>query len=227
MEGGSGMGYLGSKELQSLFQTEGVFYELDVKGRNHFCRSAVKIRRSGVVVDEADALFVLTHPGKCAPVDDKRVFPINPENISGHPFIAARPHETEYQAMRLMERMKWDMIYMINLSDLCADSAKDFLYNLYYMDLHKSDQHSMFSSDRLGEIDEFLSPGTKIIVGWGVSGEIKQRATEALAVLKKKGTVTGHEHKIAPFYYHPYQYRRQKRMEWVDYLVEGLKVGML
>lgn len=221
------MGYLGSKDLKNLFQTDGVFYELDVNGNNHFCRSTAKISRSGVVTDEADALFVLTNPGKCVPLDEKNVLPVNPENIADLPFIEARPDETQYQVMRLMERMKWDMIYMISLSDLCAGNTKEFIRHLYYMDFNKSRKHSMFSTDRLGEIDKLLSPDTKMIAGWGVSEEIEKRATEALAMLTKKGTVNGYRHKTAPFYYHPYQYGRKKRVEWMDCVEEGLKVGVL
>ncbi|NYF23660.1 hypothetical protein [Sporosarcina sp. JAI121] len=218
--------YLRSEDLKGLFQTEGAFYELIVSGRLHICRSVAKISRRGVATTVADALFVLVNPGSCAPSDDTEVLTTNPESIADLPFVQAKSDETQRQVMRLMDRMKWNMTYIINLSDLRVGNIEGFRHVLHYMDVNEYDAHSIFTPHRLGEIDRLLSPDTKIIAGWGVSPLIKQRAFEALTVLTEKGTLNGHRHETEPFYYHPYQYGKTKSKAWVDAVAEELGEGV-
>ena len=120
------MSFLLAADLKERFYTEGAFYHMELNGEGYACRGLAKIIRRGIETDIADALFVLVNPGSCQPLDENYHFPHYNDNLKQNPFVQANSDPTQYQIMRLMERRRWNMIYIINLSDLRAGNISNF-----------------------------------------------------------------------------------------------------
>jgi len=102
-----------------------------------------------------------------------------------------------------MERMGWNMIYIINLSDLRAGKISEFQNQLSKFEAQKNDSHSIFSTNRLAEIAKLLSENTRILVGWGTQPFMRDKMSNALTKLSNLGKISGLPHKTKPYYYHP------------------------
>ena len=163
------------------------------------------------------------NPGSCQPTDEAYEFPYYNADLSKIPLIQAKPDPTQYQIMRLMERMKWNMIYIVNLSDLCAGNIDEFKRHLNDFETSRDDSHSIFSSSREGTIKSLVSERTKVIAGWGTKSFIKEKASYALSLISKHGKVYGLPHKAVPYYYHPYPMVQHKCIKWLDDMCEALK----
>lgn len=202
------MAYLLSKELVTIFETEADFYSLNVSGRAHLCRRALRLSRKDVVAEKADAVFIISSPGNCRPLD------INVESIVGS-YSKMKPKSAEHQMMRLMEKMKWDLTYVINLSDLCG-RAEIFHSNLHYVNRHSNDNHTIFSLERVAELSDKLTPDTHVIACWGANALLKEDAARVLALLTERGKVHGMRHEVSPYYYQPAPFLKRKGLEWLE-----------
>ncbi|WP_239431135.1 hypothetical protein [Sporosarcina sp. ACRSL] len=111
--------------MNKRFTMEGIFYRLDVGRVDYVCRGLAKIARKGEACEEADVLFVMVNPRSCKPTDDLYVYPPYQDELFEIPIVMAKQDPTQYQLMRLMERMKWNRLYIINLSDLRAGNLTD------------------------------------------------------------------------------------------------------
>ena len=219
------MSFLSAADLNSEFYTEGSFYQLEVNGESYTCRSVAKIVRNDVETTSVDALFVLVNPGSCQPLDENYVYSTY-DNLNEIPFVRAESDPTQYQIMRLMERMKWDMIYIINLSDLRSGNISNFKTLLNIFEANINDKHSIFSDDRRTAIKNLLSEKTQIIAGWGTKSFIRKKAYRALDVLSDLGEVHGLPHKIEPFYRHPFPMIKERCVKWLDDMCEVLGEGV-
>ncbi|MFZ3580395.1 DUF1643 domain-containing protein [Virgibacillus sp. DJP39] len=215
------MSFTPALELRKRFYTEGAFYQLDLSGLSYICRGLAKVSRKGVTTVEADALFVLLNPGSCRPADSDYQLPTFNNQLDRIPLVQAETDPTQYQIMRLMDRMQWNMVYIINLSDLRAGSVKDFKASLDNFESHQNETHSIFSLDRKENIHSLLSKETKLIAGWGINPLIKNRACHALTYLTEIG-VHGLPHVEHPFYYHPYPMIKEKCIKWLENISEKL-----
>lgn len=210
------MDYLMAKELIEVFETEGNFYDLNVSGRSHLCRRALRLSRKGTAAEKVDAVFIISSPGNCKPID------INIGDVEGGGYLQMKPKSVEHQLMRLMEKLRWDLTYVINLSDLCGRRADDFRSSLHYMGRHFVDQHSIFSPDRSTELNGILAPETKVIACWGANALLNEDASRALKALVGKGKVRGMKHETWPYYYQPSPFLKRKGLEWLEEMVEQM-----
>lgn len=217
------MSFLLKADLNRKFCTEGAFYYLKLNEVKHICRGLAKISRRGVESDTADALFVLVNPGSCKPEDETYEFPAFNEDLKQVPFVQAQTDPTQYQIMRLMERMKWNMVYIINLSDLRAGNMDEFRKLSNYFESNSDNRHNIFSSNRKGILTSLLSKKTKIIAGWGKNTIIKERAKIALDVLEKLSEVHGIPYEKRPYYKHPFPMLQQKCIKWLDDIQQTLE----
>lgn len=217
------MSFLIAGDLKERFYTEGAFYQMELNGEGYACRGLARISRRGIETDVADALFVLVNPGSCQPTDEDYHFPNYNTDHSKIPFVQAKSDATQYQIMRLMERRGWNMIYIINLSDLRAGKIADFRDHLTLFEAQDNDSHSIFSSKRIDELALLLSEKTRIIAGWGTQPFMKDKMLLALTVLPEFGKVTGLPHKTNPYYYHPFPMVQHKCIKWVDDMCEVLE----
>ncbi|QHJ71255.1 DUF1643 domain-containing protein [Planococcus halotolerans] len=212
-----------AKELETIFLTEGVFYRLLTNNVSHFCRSVAYIRRKGSFTDGTDALFVLLNPGKSLPVDGEDAIPFLTGEVDILPILPATPDNTMFQLMRLMERMEWNQVQIINLTDLRTGKFNEYLDGQKLMRTHRDSRHSIFSIDRYPELLDIVEGADHIIAGWGTKQEITGAAEEAYTVLSELGEVTGIPYNKQPLYYHPFPWLRTKCIKWLDDMEEQLK----
>lgn len=210
------MTFLRANILKEIFKTEGAFYKIQLGNKRYPCRGLAKISRRGVRAERAEAVFVLLNPGSCEPADPNYEYPDFQKDIMKIPLMPAKPDATQYQLMRLMERQKWNMVYVINLSDLCSGNVKVFESHLKeFIDKDYHD-HSIFSQDRISTIPTLLSESTVLIAGWGQNKVIKEIARHAFSKLSQMTDVKGVKHAEEPYFYHPYPMIKEKCMKWLD-----------
>lgn len=212
-----------AKELENLFYTEAAFYKLQTHEKTHFCRSLAAIRRTGTESKGADALFVLLNPGKCLPVDGQETISLLTGEVDVLPLLRATPDNTMYQLMRLMERMKWNHVEIINLTDVITGKFEEYLECQLGMKVHHDNRHSIFSIDRYHELLDRVENAGVIIAGWGTKSQITSAAAEANTILGELAEVKGLRYRQHPLYYHPFPWLQSRCVTWLDDMEEQLK----
>lgn len=212
-----------AKVLEEIYSTEGAFYKLQTGKRTHLCRSLAAIRRKGSPEDRVDALFVLLNPGKCLPVGGEDSVPYLTSVGEGVPLVPAMPDNTIFQLMRLMERMKWDRVEIINLTDIRTGRFEDYQEAQIFMRQHMDSRHSIFSIDRYHELMDCEERADSVIAGWGTKPAIRKTAEDAEVILSELAIVKGVASENHPFYYHPFPWLRSKCIKWLDDMEDQLK----
>lgn len=222
-KGDNNMAHPTAAELNAIFQTEGAFYSREANGEIYTCRSQARITRKGTVPAQADAVFVLVNPGSCQPENKSYKFPAYSSQYDEIPLVAAKTDPTQHQIMRLMERKKWDLVYIVNLSDLRAGNIDEFkeLKKSFESDLN--DSHSIFSIGRIRELEELIAEKTIIIRGWGTQPFMRSSMIHAMNILSGFDYNSGLPHKTRPYYYHPFPMVQHKCIKWLDDICEKLE----
>ncbi|WP_158599065.1 DUF1643 domain-containing protein [Planococcus salinus] len=212
-----------ARELENVFQTEGAFYKLDTDGRIQLCRSLAVIRRIDSKQEGIDALFVLLNPGKCLPLAGEESIPLLAGEVERLTLLPATPDNTLYQLMRLMERMSWNAVQVINLSDLRTGKFEEYKESQKFMKAQGDVRHSIFSVDRYGELLNCMEKANSVIAGWGTKSSIIPAAKDAHTILSERVNVAGLAYKVRPLYYHPFPWIQKKCIQWLDDMEEQLK----
>lgn len=212
-----------ARELEKIFSTEAVFYKLKVDKESHLCRSVAAIRRIGFQTERTDALFVLLNPGKCLPMDGEDAIPYLAGELDILPMLPAIPDNTMFQLMRLMQRMEWNHIQIINLTDLRTAKFNEYLDSQKLMKTHRDSRHSIFSIDRYPELLECVESAGVVIAGWGTKPQIIPDADGANTILWEIAEVKGLRYRLHPLYYHPFPWLQSKCVMWLDDMEEQLK----
>ncbi len=215
--------YQSAKELETIFSTEAVFYRLWANNVNHLCRSVAYIRRKESETFGTDALFVLLNPGKSLPIDGEDAIPLLTADVDLLPILPATPDNTMLQLMRLMERMEWNHVQIINLTDLRTGKFSEYLESQKLMKAQEDSRHSIFSIDRYPELLDIVEGVDNIIAGWGTKPEIIGPAEEAYTILSELGDVRGVPYLKHPLFYHPFPWLQTKCIKWLDDMEEQLK----
>lgn len=210
------MSFILAQDLRKMFYTEGVFYTKELNGEKFACRSVARIRRKGADTTQADAVFVMVNPGSCEPVAENYEYPPFVETMNDLPFVPARSDQTQYQIMRLMERKRWDLVDIVNLSDLRAGKIQNFRSYIQKFNLENDNTHSIFSENRIEEVRRLVGEDTVIIAAWGTHRAKRQRMIDAIEILTNMGEVNGLPHETAPYYYHPFPMVKEKCIKWLD-----------
>ena len=211
------------QQLETIFSSEAVFYRLEVKSESHLCRSVAAIHRKELYTEAIDALFVLLNPGKCLPVEGEESVSILTGDINMLPMVPAVPDNTMHQMMRLMERMEWNHVQVINLTDLRTGKFEEYAEKQALMARYGDSRHTIFSSDRYPELLDRAESAEVIIAGWGTKSQIKPVAIEANSLLWEIKEVKGLRYKEHPLYYHPFPWLQTKCAMWLDNMEEQLK----
>lgn len=212
-----------AKELETIFSTEAVFYKLETNKEIHLCRSVAAIRRIGSETEGIDAVFVLLNPGKSLPVDGEDAIPYLTGEVDILPMLPATPDNTMFQLMRLMERMEWNHVQIINLTDLRTGKFSEYLECQKLMGTHRDSRHSIFSFDRYHELLDRVEGADHIIAGWGTKSQITPAADEANTILWEIAEVKGLRYRQHPLYYHPFPWLQSKCVMWLDDMEAQLK----
>ena len=212
-----------AKELENLFYAEAAFYKLRTHDKIHLCRSLAAIRRTGTESEEPDALFVLLNPGKCLPVDGEDSISLLTGKVDVLPMLPAAPDNTMYQLMRLMERMEWDHIQIINLTDVRTGKFEEYLECQQWMEAHHDNRHTIFSFGRYHELLDRVESAGVIIAGWGTKSQIAPAADVANTILLEIAEVKGLRYRQHPLYYHPFPWLQTKCVMWLNDMEAQLK----
>ena len=210
------MVFLMTDVLEEKFYTEGAFYQIELDGESYTCRGLAKICRYGIETDVADALIVMANPGSSPLTDKEYAIPQYNGKLSEIPLVATESDQTQHQLMRLMERRGWDMTYIISLSDLRAGNISEYKVHWKRFNEQKNDTHSIFSSNRIQQINALLTEKTRIIVGWGVNRLKKEKMSNVLSILKREREIFGIPHQTYPYYHHARPARMEERIEWLE-----------
>lgn len=211
------------KRLENLFYTEAAFYKLQTHGEIQVCRSLVAIHRMGAESKGVDALFVLLNPGKCLPIAGEDSIPMLSGEVAELPLMPATPDNTLYQLMRLMERMNWNRVQVINLTDLRTGKFDEHKESQRFMKQCGDSRHTIFSMDRYVELLDCMERADAVIAGWGTKSSIIPAAENAYSLLWEVADVRGLAYKTYPLYYHPFPWLQNKCIKWLDDMEAQLK----
>lgn len=204
------------KELEEVFHTAAAFYKIESGENTLLCRSLANIHRMGVETEKVDALFVLLNPGKCLPIFEEEAIPILTRQQEELPLLKAYPDNTLYQLMRLMQRMDWDLVQIINLTDVRTEKFSEYKEMQSKMNVQCDNRHTVFGSDRQSELESLVTAGGTVIAGWGTKSSISDVADEAYKKLSELCTVNGIPYKNGALYYHPFPWIQEKCIMWLD-----------
>ncbi|MGH2318579.1 DUF1643 domain-containing protein [Planococcus sp. SE5232] len=211
------------KELENLFYTQAAFYKLQTHREIQTCRSLVVISRIGAKSEGVDALFVLLNPGQCLPLAGEDSILLLSGEVADLPLTPATPDNTLYQLMRLMERMNWNSVHVINLTDLRTRKFDEYKEGQRFMKKCGDSRHTIFSMDRYVELLDCVERADAVIAGWGTKAPIIPAAENAYPLLWEVADIKGLAYKTHPLYYHPFPWLQNKCIKWLDDMEAQLK----
>lgn len=200
----------------SDFNVSGHYYTLKEDKQDSY-RSVLRIQRKSSEQQDYDLVVVMMNPGSSKPliggVIQKDWTPRKKKIYS-----LAKPDNTQYQVMRLMDRLEFNHAAVLNLSDVRISKSREFYQKL---SSYKSDIHSIFSSKRKAELMKYLSGDVPIIKGWGLDKSLVPYAEIADKLLLKYNS-HGYE-KVAPLYRHPLPPNIHLQREWLDIIEKQIR----
>ncbi|CAM3156185.1 hypothetical protein [Sporolactobacillus spathodeae] len=219
------MDLISKKELLMEFEVEASFYNVGIGNRVFECRNQARIKRIGFPSNTLDAIFILCNPGSCDPLMKEMVPVLDPRSAEV-PFIKANSDPTQEQIMRLMKIEQWNLISIINLSDLCSGNLTDFKAKLKDAMNCSFTYHSIFSRERENELKKLLqfNPSVELIAGWGTEPFIKSMVEEVFQHKLIKN-IKGWRHKTRPYYYHPNPRIYESKKEWINRTLQSIEAN--
>lgn len=223
------MAFIPASRLKQQYRVVGHFYSLHVPGAEPLkCRSVLEIASTASQSRPmADAVFVMMNPGSSKPHEETD-HAVSSDDISemSAQLVPTVPDTTQYQVMRVMHYAGWQLVRVINLSDLRDPKSGSFSQR--YVQIEKqsgSTAHSVFSSQRSTELKRYLSrrPQGPIVCAWGVSEDLNLLVERATAILSPEPTVIGLAKPGHPGkYFHPLPSLQSQKEEWVAQMMKLL-----
>jgi len=209
--------------LKEKFIVWGQFFEMSIAGDRVWMRPEARIERSqntstiNSKKQRADAVIVMLNPGSCKPILAAQ---------SGE-WTEARPDKTQFQLMRLMERMSWDEMKIVNLSDVCEGNRPKFLALLKRSEIGGI-VHSRFANNSVAKWSNIISSADRLLYGWGDQPEPKKMANayglldfdDMLTSYGKKPIAVWHPVKGYPK--HPNPWIPERCKAWLEDMVRVL-----
>jgi hypothetical protein len=213
--------FIPASELKKHFDVFGFFY--DIRGSRY--RSCLEIVRknhksvSNLLKGIPDAIITMMNPGSSRPLNEED----KPHVVSSFSkadillvngkLIHTHPDSTQYQIERLMLRMNWEHVRVINLSDIRQPKSHDFIKSI----LSRNDAHSIFSESRRNTLDILFQAKT-VVCGWGIDSRLGQLANPAIKYLaERRCKIIGQPaDSDSNFYRHPSPMIKKWKMAWLD-----------
>lgn len=194
-------------QLNELFEVSGDFYSIPGNPADHECRRFLRIRRKQLRLETesaVDAMFIMMNPGGSKPVSDIDL-------VRGQGLVPAKPDDTQFQIMRLMNVMTWNTVEVINLSDYRATKSKSF-FSVYSS---LPPEHSIFHPSRVDELKAVLRPRLTI-AAWGLSSDLDPLAKAAIKSVTATGKkLIGLQGNHPTGYLHPQPFSTPKQEKWI------------
>jgi hypothetical protein len=184
------MEFWSAEQLREEFDVIASFYQIRVGSKLYQCRSHAVIFRKGYNNQEfPDAIVCMANPGSCSPRDKSYQLPIIQDNFINVPYVVVDDDPTQRQLMRLMKMMNWNVISIINLSDLCAGNMDDFKEKHRLVEEYSYKKHSIFDDSRFKDRESLLDcfyKQSNVILAWGKDSSIRKLASNVLKKLPKE-----------------------------------------
>jgi hypothetical protein len=201
-----------STELNKIFDGNGHFYEMNICGAQESCRSLLEIRRRDQASGSYDLLVIMMNPGSSKPTDESKVtsWAMGAEKK----LVPTQPDTTQYQIMRLMDKVGLNFARIINLSDLRTPKSSIFYQKA---STYRSDsKHSIFNEARSKELRNLFENNVPLVCAWGLSRALLplvQLASPALSKLTLHG-LKGSDKDL--LFRHPLPQNWNQQKEWVE-----------
>lgn len=178
------------KGYEDKYECTGYFYKIyDGNIELAQCRSVLDIRLiDSKEISRPEALFIMMNPGTSIPLEEK----INTNHVMIDNFeikfnqadmVKAKPDDTQFRLMDIMEYKKWKYVRVINLSDIRQPKGKRAIQEIKtFENISLSMLHSIFSPQRDKELIEVLKvkQGAPIIGAWGAEDYLEIYANRCL-----------------------------------------------
>ncbi len=227
--------FLPAAELKNLYSVMGHFYDISLNNKVRLkCRSSLEILSreiagnfSGVSRGLPDAVFIMMNPGSSRTVETSPSSIRNVGAISDcKTFVQTRPDTTQYQVMRVMTRLGWQHVRVLNLSDLREPKSSVFATTFRSIELNYGyTAHSLFSPIRTQELTVELrrKVDAPLICAWGVSPKLNSLICVAAPVLRDAGICRGLlKVGTSDRYFHPLPTLQTDKEIWVNKLCKEL-----
>jgi len=226
------MKFVYANELKQSYQVWAHFYYLKIAKQRWLCRSVADIVASSEVAPKESAapqtIAVMMNPGSAKPginekpsmggvmnasavmnMSRRRLFDMSQPRLK----IQVAPDNAQYQLMRLMKRKQWSHLRIINLSDLCEGSSKNFPTLYRSVELHDpSHPEGLMHAKREKELDAHLQGVSNIILAWGRQPVLAKAAN---AFLQRVPTAVGLARDY-PWYRFASPYRKDQKLSWLN-----------
>lgn len=206
----------------------GLFYNI-VDRRYRSCLEIVRKNciedSSALIKRKPDALVVMMNPGSSRPLTDD----FEPHIVSSFAeadklllkgkLIPTRPDPTQYQVERVMHRLKWNHVRVINLADVREPKSYVFTDSI-----RKKNPYSIFSEERRTALLQLCTNET-VICGWGMDRKLTPLIDRAVAFLKENQVkVIGQANDAQDIYFrHPSPMMKTGKVKWLEDVFAQLK----
>jgi len=203
----------------------GYFYNRIVNDITLNCRNVLILSNSEIAnINEfqSDALIVMMNPGNSEPIDQTQVKFIDSTDDLFNDFnnvFKAIADKTQDVIIELMNKMNYNNIIIINLSDIRNQDSKEFIKQIDKTNFNGTgSEHSIFDSSRKNELNSILEKcrNKPIIVATGVDYKLRFLVAQAMSRLPKDNIVgyTAEER-----YYHPSRIKNK----WIEEITKQLQ----
>lgn len=212
------MAFIPVKNLNNTFKVNAMFYHAEVNGERFLMRREARISRKDNTQSKIDAVVVMVNPGSCLP--ETELDNTKPGRMEMQP---AKSDPTQHQLMRLMERMEWNELTIVNLSDICEGNLKNFKA-IERKFKSAGISHSIFQDVNAVQRDELLANANHLIFAWGGSDNAKRMAKE-YGLYEKGRLLAPYEHAISLIHpeksypRHPRPALKSSQLEWLEDLI--------
>ena len=163
--------------LLTQYAVWGKYYSRTLGGADYAMRSHLElfshnINPEAAITGAPDAVAVMMNPGGSQPL---------PALASIHGYLPAKPDTTQYQLMRVMRRVGWRHVRVVNLSDFRAPKSADFIRFLAATPIDM--RHSLFDTSRAAELAHTINGAQGVVLGWGIAPVFEPLARQVLAAL--------------------------------------------
>jgi hypothetical protein len=216
-----------AEELKEEFKVLASFYQMKVNRNMFNCRNHALIIRKGYETQkQPDAVIVMANPGSCSPLDSSYQPPVIQDDFRDVPYVSVKTDPTQNQLMRLMKRKDWNVISIINLSDVCSGNMADFSEKLSVANKYSCNHHSIFSEERAAEREAILQGAhSKVILAWGKDNSICELASNALEKFTNEYQIFGLRFQNPKWgFRHPNPMLKSKCIVWLEDMVQQLDI---
>lgn len=217
-EGVVDVNFIPVKELNDTFKVNAIFYHAEVNNERFLMRREARISRKGITQNKIDAVVVMVNPGSCKP--ETKLNHTLPGKME---MLPATSDPTQHQLMRLMERMGWNELTIVNLSDICEGNLSRFKA-IEQKFKAEGIPHSIFQEGNTVERDELLANADHLIFAWGGSDNAKRMAKE-YGLYEKGRLLAPYQHAISLIHLekayprHPKPALISNQIKWLEELI--------